>query len=98
MYFERYLRIVQLLILSPFANLWGVRPLTRYQFRRFIIVESLENITINHEVKQLIKIVIYRELKKGEQPKVLKIFLIRECYLLALDLLIYKDYSFSLPK
>lgn len=54
---------MQLLILSCFSNSWGVRPLTQYQFKPFIIVESLENITINHEVKQLLKIVIYRELK-----------------------------------
>ena len=47
MYSDTYLCIVQVLVLSPFANSWGVLPLTQSQFKTFIIVESLENITIN---------------------------------------------------
>lgn len=57
MHSDTYLCIVQLLVLSPFANYWGVLPLTQYQFKTFIIIESLEDITINYDVKQLIKIV-----------------------------------------
>ncbi|ODG98695.1 hypothetical protein A4S05_07965 [Nostoc sp. KVJ20] len=63
MYSDTYLRIVQLLLLSLFANSWGVLPLTQYQFKPFSIVKSLENITIKFDVKQLLKIV-YIENKK----------------------------------
>lgn len=51
MYFDTYMPIVQLLILSSLANLWGVWPPTQSQFKPFIIVESLENTTINYDVK-----------------------------------------------
>lgn len=60
MYFDTYLRIVQLLILSSFANSWGVWPPIQSQFKTFIIVESLENTTINYDIKQLLKIVEFK--------------------------------------
>lgn len=64
MYLDTYLQIVQLLILSSFANLWGVWPPIQSHFKPFIIVESLENTTINYNVKQLLKIVKLKEEKR----------------------------------
>lgn len=60
MYSYTYLCIVQLLVSSLPTNFWGVLPLTRHQFKTFIIVESLEDITINYDVKQLRKILVNR--------------------------------------
>ena len=61
MHLDTYLCIVQLLILSSFAKSWGVWPPIQSQFKPFIIVESLENTTINYDVKQLLKIVKFKQ-------------------------------------